>query len=65
MDSPHWPDQNGERLQAYAPGTVEEKIWNLQQDKRQTISDVLGEGIAKSPTRRIWPCSARIAAAGR
>ena len=26
-----------------APGTVEEKIWNLQQDKRQTISDVLGE----------------------
>ena len=32
-----------------APGTVEEKIWNLQQDKRQTISDVLGEeGFAKS-----------------
>ena len=32
-----------------APGTVEEKIWNLQQSKRQTISDVLGEqGFAKS-----------------
>ena len=32
-----------------APGTVEEKIWNLQQDKRQTINDVLGEeGFAKS-----------------
>jgi len=32
-----------------APGTVEEKIWNLQQDKRQTINDVFGEeGFAKS-----------------
>jgi len=32
-----------------APGTVEEKIWNLQQSKQQTISDVLGEkGFAKS-----------------
>jgi SNF2 family DNA or RNA helicase len=26
-----------------APGTVEEKIWELQQRKAQTISDVLGE----------------------
>ena len=26
-----------------APGTVEEKIWELQQCKSQTISDVLGE----------------------
>jgi SNF2 family DNA or RNA helicase len=26
-----------------APGTVEEKIWELQQRKSQTISDVLGE----------------------
>jgi len=26
-----------------APGTVEEKIWELQQKKSQTISDVLGE----------------------
>ena len=35
-----------------APGTVEEKIWNLQQSKRQTISDVLGEkGFAKSLTK--------------
>jgi SNF2 family DNA or RNA helicase len=32
-----------------APGTVEEKIWDLQQRKAQTISDVLGEeGFAKS-----------------
>jgi SNF2 family DNA or RNA helicase len=32
-----------------APGTVEEKIWNLQQSKQQTITDVLGEqGFAKS-----------------
>ena len=31
------------------PGTVEEKIWDLQQSKAQTISDVLGEeGFAKS-----------------
>ncbi len=31
------------------PGTVEEKIWDLQQTKAQTISDVLGEeGFAKS-----------------
>jgi len=35
-----------------APGTVEEKIWNLQQSKQQTISDVLGEkGFAKSLSR--------------
>ncbi len=32
-----------------APGTVEEKIWNLQQAKSKTIKDVLGEeGFAKS-----------------
>lgn len=32
-----------------APGTVEEKIWELQQRKAQTIADVLGEeGFAKS-----------------
>jgi SNF2 family DNA or RNA helicase len=32
-----------------APGTVEEKIWDLQQRKSQTIADVLGEeGFAKS-----------------
>ncbi|MHB8522639.1 MAG: DEAD/DEAH box helicase [Limisphaerales bacterium] len=32
-----------------APGTVEEKIWDLQQRKAQTISDVLGEeGFARS-----------------
>ena len=34
-----------------APGTVEEKIWELQQSKAQTISDVLGEeGFARSLT---------------
>ena len=26
-----------------APGTVEEKIWELQQSKAETIADVLGE----------------------
>jgi SNF2 family DNA or RNA helicase len=32
-----------------APGTVEEKIWELQQRKYQTITDVLGEdGFARS-----------------
>jgi len=32
-----------------APGTVEEKIWDLQQRKSQTISDVLGEeGFARN-----------------
>ncbi|MGB0766895.1 MAG: tetratricopeptide repeat protein, partial [Phycisphaeraceae bacterium] len=32
-----------------SPGTVEEKIWDLQQRKSQTIADVLGEeGFAKS-----------------
>jgi superfamily II DNA or RNA helicase len=32
-----------------APGTVEEKIWDLQQSKAQTIADVLGEeGFARS-----------------
>jgi hypothetical protein len=32
-----------------APGTVEEKIWDLQQSKSQTIADVLGEeGFARS-----------------
>src|ERR1044071_9909631 len=35
-----------------APGTVEEKIWELQQRKAQTISDVLGEeGFARSLSR--------------
>ncbi|MGC8887032.1 MAG: DEAD/DEAH box helicase [Verrucomicrobiia bacterium] len=35
-----------------SPGTVEEKIWELQQRKAQTISDVLGEeGFARSLTR--------------
>jgi superfamily II DNA or RNA helicase len=35
-----------------APGTVEEKIWELQQRKAQTISDVLGEeGFARSLTQ--------------
>lgn len=34
-----------------SPGTVEEKIWELQQRKAQTISDVLGEeGFAKNLT---------------
>ena len=34
------------------PGTVEEKIWELQQRKAQTIADVLGEeGFARSLTR--------------
>jgi superfamily II DNA or RNA helicase len=32
-----------------APGTVEEKIWELQQSKAQTIADVLGEeGFARN-----------------
>jgi len=32
-----------------SPGTVEEKIWELQQNKAQTIADVLGEaGFARS-----------------
>jgi superfamily II DNA or RNA helicase len=35
-----------------APGTVEEKIWELQQRKSQTIQDVLGEeGFATNLTR--------------
>lgn len=35
-----------------APGTVEEKIWELQQRKAQTIVDVLGEeGFAQSLTK--------------
>ncbi|HNQ88667.1 MAG TPA: DEAD/DEAH box helicase [Verrucomicrobiota bacterium] len=34
------------------PGTVEEKIWELQQRKAQTIADVLGEeGFARSLTQ--------------
>ncbi|MCP5521103.1 MAG: DEAD/DEAH box helicase [Verrucomicrobiales bacterium] len=34
------------------PGTVEEKIWDLQQRKARTISDVLGEeGFARSLTQ--------------
>lgn len=35
-----------------APGTVEEKIWELQQHKAQTIVDVLGEeGFARNLTK--------------
>jgi SNF2 family DNA or RNA helicase len=35
-----------------APGTVEEKIWDLQQSKAQTIADVLGEeGFARALSR--------------
>ncbi len=35
-----------------APGTVEEKIWELQQRKAQTIADVLGEeGFARNLTQ--------------
>jgi len=35
-----------------SPGTVEEKIWELQQKKAQTIGDVLGEkGFTRSLTR--------------
>src|SRR5262245_17300707 len=35
-----------------APGTVEEKIWELQQRKAQTIIDVLGEeGFARNLTK--------------
>ena len=34
-----------------SPGTVEEKIWDLQQRKAKTVSDVLGEdGFAKGLT---------------
>ena len=44
-----------ETVNAYrliAPGTVEEKIWELQQRKAQTISDVLGEeGFARNLTQ--------------
>lgn len=36
-----------------APGTVEEKIWELQQTKAQTIADVLGEeGFARSLSKQ-------------
>ena len=35
-----------------SPGTVEEKIWELQQRKAQTIAEVLGEeGFASSLSR--------------
>ena len=35
-----------------SPGTVEEKIWNVQQQKAKTVSDVLGDdGFAKSLTQ--------------
>ena len=35
-----------------SPGTVEEKIWDLQQQKAKTVSDVLGDdGFAKSLTQ--------------
>jgi len=44
-----------ETVNAYrliAPGTVEEKIWELQQSKARTIADVLGEeGFARSLTQ--------------
>ena len=34
-----------------SPGTVEEKIWDLQQQKAKTVSDVLGDdGFAKGLT---------------
>ena len=45
----HTQTVNAYRL--IAPGTVEEKIWELQQSKAQTIADVLGEeGFARSLT---------------
>ena len=35
-----------------SPGTVEEKIWDLQQQKAKTVADVLGDdGFAKSLTQ--------------
>ena len=35
-----------------SPGTVEEKIWDLQQQKAKTVADVLGdEGFAKNLTQ--------------
>ncbi|HZO85118.1 MAG TPA: DEAD/DEAH box helicase [Verrucomicrobiae bacterium] len=41
--------QNVTAFRLIAPGTVEEKIWDLQQSKSQTIADVLGEeGFARS-----------------
>jgi len=41
--------QNVHAYRLIAPGTVEEKIWELQQRKAQTIADVLGEeGFARS-----------------
>src|SRR5262245_29418934 len=36
-----------------SPGTVEEKIWELQQSKAQTIADVLGGGRVWAE-RQIW-----------
>jgi hypothetical protein len=33
----------GNAYRHVSPGTVEEKIWKLQQSKAQTIADVLGE----------------------
>jgi hypothetical protein len=41
--------QNVNAYRLISPGTVEEKIWELQQNKAQTIADVLGEeGFARS-----------------
>ena len=41
--------QNVIAYRLISPGSVEEKIWDLQQRKSQTIADVLGEeGFAKS-----------------
>ena len=35
-----------------SPGTVEEKIWDLQQQKAKTVADVLGdETFAKNLTQ--------------
>ena len=47
----HRPDATVNAYRLIAPGTVEEKIWELQQSKAQTIADVLGEeGFARSLT---------------
>ena len=37
------PDRDGERLQDDLARAVEEKIWDLQQQKAKTVSDVLGD----------------------
>ena len=54
IDRSHRIGQTSKAVNAYrliAPGTVEEKIWELQQSKAKTIADVLGEeGFARSLT---------------